>query len=74
MATPILEPHVDVPTHYTPPADLQPITCDSCADWNATRTPFRLFGGSHYVGPAGLSVVAIDTGAGVILIDGALPQ
>lgn len=65
---------MDAPTLDTPLADLQAITCGSCADWNAARAPFRLFGGSHYVGPAGLSVVAIDTGAGVILIDGALPQ
>lgn len=56
------------------PADLKPFVCSSCDDWNAARAPFRLFGDSHYVGPEGLSVVAIDTGAGVILIDGALPQ
>ena len=50
------------------------IDCHSCKEWNTPRAAFVLFGGSHYVGPEGLSVVAIDTGAGVILIDGALPQ
>ncbi len=61
-------------THEVIPADLKPIACSNCDDWNATQAPFRLLGNSYYVGPAGLSVVAIDTGAGVILIDGALPQ
>ena len=56
------------------PADLKPFVCSNCDDWNAAHAPFKLFGDSHYVGPEGLSVVAIDTGAGVILIDGALPQ
>ncbi|MGD9583123.1 MAG: subclass B3 metallo-beta-lactamase [Lysobacterales bacterium] len=52
----------------------QSIDCHNCAEWNRPRAPFALFGGSHYVGPEGLSVVAIDTGAGVIVIDAALPQ
>ena len=50
------------------------IDCHSCKEWNTPRATLVLFGGSHYVGTEGLSVVAIDTGAGVILIDGALPQ
>lgn len=54
--------------------DPAPIDCHSCSEWNQPHAAFVLFGGSHYVGPAGLAVVAIDTGAGVILIDGALPQ
>lgn len=56
------------------PTDLQPIHCDNCAEWNQARAPFKLFGHSFYVGPEGVSVLAIDTGAGVILLDGALPQ
>lgn len=55
-------------------SDLKPIVCSNCDDWNAAHAPFKLFGDSHYIGPEGLSVVAIDTGAGVLLIDGALPQ
>lgn len=65
---------MDATATDTLPADLKPFVCDNCDEWNATRAPFKLFGDSHYVGPEGLSVVAIDTGAGVILIDGALPQ
>lgn len=57
-----------------PAADLVPRDCDDCAAWNAPQEPFRLHGDSWYVGPAGLSVVAIDTGDGVILLDGALPE
>ena len=56
------------------PADLKPFVCSNCDDWNTARAPFKLFGDSHYIGPEGLSVVAIDTGDGVIVIDGALPQ
>jgi metallo-beta-lactamase class B len=29
--------------------------CDSCAEWNADREPFRVFGNTYYVGVAGLS-------------------
>ncbi len=65
---------MDATAQDTLPADLKPFVCDSCDAWNAARPPFKLFGGSHYIGPEGLSVVAIDTGAGVILIDGGLPQ
>ena len=65
---------MDANTATTLPADLKPVVCDYCDDWNATRAPFELHGGSYCVGPEGLSVVAIDTGKGVILIDGALPQ
>lgn len=54
--------------------DTTPIECGSCEAWNAPQPPFRLHGDSWYVGPHGLSVVLIDTGAGLILLDGALPQ
>lgn len=56
------------------PIDEKPINCDNCAAWNAPRAPFKLFGHSYYVGVDGLSSVLIDTGAGLILLDGGLPQ
>lgn len=56
------------------PADIAPITCDSCADWNRAHAPFRLHGGSYYVGVDGLGAVLIDTGDGLVLLDGGLPQ
>lgn len=51
-----------------------PIDCRSCADWNEPQAPFRIFGNTYYVGTAGLSVILIDSGDGLVLLDGALPQ
>jgi metallo-beta-lactamase class B len=56
------------------PSDTAPIRCDDCAAWNAPRAPFRVYGNTSYVGVEGLSVAVIDTGEGLILLDGALPQ
>lgn len=50
------------------------IRCESCAEWNAPQTPFRVFGNTYYVGVAGLSSVLITSNAGLILLDAALPQ
>lgn len=50
------------------------IVCDACAEWNAPRAPFRLFGNTYYVGVAGLSAVLITSEKGHILLDGGLPQ
>jgi metallo-beta-lactamase class B len=52
----------------------RPIASDRAREWLAPQAPARLFGNSYLVGFAGLSVVLIDTGEGLILIDGALPQ
>ena len=51
-----------------------PIDCRSCASWNEPQVPFRIVGNTYYVGTAGLSVILVDTGEGLILLDGALPQ
>jgi metallo-beta-lactamase class B len=56
------------------PADTAPIQCTDCADWNQPQAPFRVYGNTYYVGVRGLSAVLIDTGKGLILLDGALPQ
>lgn len=50
------------------------VACRACDAWNAPQAPFRLHGDTWYVGPRGLSVLLIDTGAGLVLLDGALPQ
>lgn len=52
----------------------KPIVTSRTAEWLASVPPQKIFGNSYLVGFAGLSVVLIDTGAGLILIDGALPQ
>lgn len=51
-----------------------PIECVHCASWNEPLAPFHVFGNTYYVGTAELSSIMIDTGDGLILIDGALPQ
>lgn len=51
-----------------------PITCSACAEWNAQRQPFTVFGNTYFVGSMGLSSVLIVTGQGLVLIDVALPQ
>jgi metallo-beta-lactamase class B len=48
--------------------------CENCNSWNRPHAPVHVFGNTWWVGVDGLSVVAIDTGAGVVLFDGALPQ
>lgn len=44
------------------------------ADWVKPQSPLKLYGNTYFVGTGGLSLVLIDTGDGLILIDGALPQ
>lgn len=51
-----------------------PIECRSCAAWNEPQEPFRIHGNTWYVGVAGLSAILIDSGDGLILLDGGLPQ
>jgi len=53
---------------------LRPIAPESSKRWLEAREPVRLFGNTYSVGFGGLSVALIDTGAGLILIDGAVPQ
>jgi metallo-beta-lactamase class B len=48
--------------------------CDNCAEWNAEREPFQVFGNTYYVGVRGLSSVLITSKEGHVLIDGGLPQ
>ncbi len=53
---------------------LKPIAAEFAARWLGEEAPVRLFGDSWLVGFAGLTVVLIKTDAGLILIDGAVPQ
>ncbi|WP_166945788.1 subclass B3 metallo-beta-lactamase [Sphingopyxis panaciterrae] len=52
----------------------QPIISSHSDEWLEPRPAEKLFGDSYLVGFGGLSVALIDTGDGLILIDGALPQ
>ncbi len=51
-----------------------PIQCSYCDEWNRQREPFKIFGNTYYVGPAGLSALLITTPEGHVLLDGGLPQ
>ncbi|HSX62572.1 MAG TPA: subclass B3 metallo-beta-lactamase [Tahibacter sp.] len=51
-----------------------PKNCSSCAEWNRPQAPFVLHGKSWFVGTRGLSSVLIDSGEGLVLLDGALPE
>lgn len=53
---------------------LRPVAPDSAARWLKPQAPARIFGNTYLVGFAGLNVGLIKTDAGLILIDGALPQ
>ena len=51
-----------------------PEECPPCAEWNAPHAPFRLHGGTWYVGTAGLSAILLTSPEGHILVDGGLPE
>ena len=53
---------------------LRPIAPESAKRWLGPQEPARLFGNTYLVGFEGLNVGLIDTGAGLILIDGSVPQ
>ena len=52
----------------------QPIETSRSAQWLAPAEPEEIFGKTYLVGFAGMSVALIDTGDGLVLVDGALPQ
>lgn len=52
----------------------QPMAVDRAPQWIGYRKPERLFGNTYLVGFEGLNVALIDSGDGLVLIDGALPQ
>ena len=59
------------------PRELQPdpaVNCERCDSWNEPLDPFRIHGNTWYVGTDGLSSILVETDAGLILIDGGLPQ
>jgi metallo-beta-lactamase class B len=52
----------------------KPIAEKYAARWLTPQTPVRIHGNTYFVGFGGMSVVLIKTDAGLVLIDGALPQ
>jgi metallo-beta-lactamase class B len=53
---------------------LRPIEPDYAARWLVPQKPARIFGNTYLVGFGGLNLGLIRTDAGLILIDGAVPQ
>ena len=53
---------------------LAPVSEDFAKQWLAPTPPIKVFGHTYLVGYGGLTVVLIKTDAGLILIDGAVPQ
>jgi len=59
------------------PRELEPdaaFECSNCERWNQPQEPFRIYGNTWFVGTAGLTSLLVETDAGLILVDGALPQ
>lgn len=48
--------------------------CPSCAEWNASQRPIRIFGNTYYVGTHGLSAILVTSDEGHVLIDAGLPE
>ena len=46
----------------------------NCAEWNAPREPFQVYGNTYFVGPAGLSALLITGDDGHVLADAGLPE
>lgn len=61
-------------TETTLPPDQKAFTCSRCAAWNRPVEPYPLSANSWYVGTEGLAAVLVVDDAGLILIDGGLPQ
>ena len=51
-----------------------PHKCDDCAQWNAAREPFKVYGNTYYVGTGGLSALLVTGDAGHVLLDAGLSQ
>lgn len=62
------------PVANAAPAYDAAIDCGPCDAWNQPQEPIPVAANSWYVGVAGLSAVLVDTGGGLVLIDGGLPQ
>lgn len=52
----------------------RPVAPEYARRWLAPQAPIRVYGNSYLVGFGGLNIGLIRTSAGLILIDGALPQ
>lgn len=63
-----------LPCSHAEPPPATPSHAIDRHDWNAAQKPFHVYGNTWYVGPHGLSSILLDTGKGLALFDGDLPQ
>ncbi|NYT39445.1 subclass B3 metallo-beta-lactamase [Sphingomonas sp. R-74633] len=61
-------------THQQDDPLTRPIAPEAAAKWIGPQAPVRVYGNTSLVGFEGMNVALIDTGKGLILIDGAVPQ
>lgn len=63
-----------LPGAQAAPSSSTPSFAKARIEWNAPQNPFRIYGNTWYVGPHGLSAILVDTGKGLALFDGDLPE
>jgi metallo-beta-lactamase class B len=63
-----------LPCAYGAGSSATPSFAKARVEWNAPQKPLRIYGNAWYVGPHGLSAVLVDTGKGLALFDGDLPE
>lgn len=65
---------VSTPVHTRPSPEVSPpaafaSACESWDDWEKPAPPFRIYGGTYYVGTCGISAILITSPEGHLLID-----
>ena len=74
LASAVLTLCLILPTaHAEQPSAKTPHGIDR-SEWNAPQKPLRIYANTWYVGPFGLSSILLDTGQGLALFDGDLPE
>lgn len=63
-----------LPRSHAEPPPAKPSHGIDRRDWNAAQKPFHVYGNTWYAGPHGLSSILLDTGKGLALFDGDLPE
>lgn len=74
LATATLFGAIQAPSAAADDPLTRPIAPEAAARWLTPQQPARIYGNSYLVGFGGLNVALIRTDAGLILIDGAVPQ
>lgn len=68
------QPVPTAPNASAPTGDALAAACVDRDGWSDPAPPAKIFGNTYYVGTCGISVLLIDTPAGLVLIDGATAE